>query len=384
MVTSHTCRAPAFTRRSFFAFAGGAAAGGFLGCLSMPPVKDGTYSVALLGDTHFDSTDPKFYHRDYTSSTSVARWKRHLAEHVRNADMWAERMPRLLAASAACARGRTAFVLQVGDLVQGDCNNRATHRRMIADMLALMDETYGADLPFVTVVGNHDIRGKGAAAVYDAMMPGVLARELNRPVEGTTFAFRYGPDAFLALDFNAPRPDFAVVERLLAETADARHTFVVSHGPVVPSGTSRWFLYGHPGQDAARRKLRALLAARNAILLAGHTHRIEYHDCLFPEGRLTQFVANSVWTKERPGPLEILEEGADAYGRRVGGVSRHAGSSRTQGLKELVEEYRPFMKGYLFANGVGHYRLNVSEERVAVDFYAGDACTPARTFVLRG
>ena len=70
-----------------------------------------TYSVSLLGDTHFDSVDPRFYHKDYTRSTSPSRFKAHCAEHVRNAEMWASRMPSLIRASAACRRPDTAFVM---------------------------------------------------------------------------------------------------------------------------------------------------------------------------------------------------------------------------------------------------------------------------------
>ena len=52
-------------------------------------------------------------------------------------------------------------------------------------------------------------------------------------------------------------------------------------------------------------------------------------------------------------------------------------------LLQLANEYRPFVKDYLFANAAGHYRLEVSDARVAVQFFSGDATSPARTFVLR-
>ena len=93
------------------------------------------YSVPVLGDIHFDSPDPKFYHANYTHSTSKKRYMTHLAEQVRNSEMWKERMPRLVRASAACVRKDAAFALQMGDFVQGDCGNAATHRRMLDDTL---------------------------------------------------------------------------------------------------------------------------------------------------------------------------------------------------------------------------------------------------------
>ena len=376
------------SRRSFLGIMAGAAGVGWLsGCRSLNPANDsGSYSVALLGDTHFDSTDTKKYHAEYLTDTSKARYELHLKEHVRNADMWADRMPRLLKASGACVQPDAAFALQMGDLVQGDCANPAIHKQMLADMISLAKSAYD-ELPFVTVVGNHDIRGTGALAAYDEMMPRVMAAELKRPVPGTTFAFRQGPDAYIVVDFNAPRPDVALLKRLLAESADARYVFVVSHGPAIPNCAGRWFLLGRPKYDAARREVRSLMAARNAIVLAGHTHCLEYYDCVFSEGRITQFVANSVWGSAESAKMVVHGEGAAAYGRRATTIKKRYGREIAEkeraGLVRLADEYRPFVKDYLFANAAGHYRLEVSDSRVAVQFFGGDATSPDRTFVLR-
>lgn len=373
------------SRRGFIRLAAGSAGANiFSGCWTAL-AANGVYSVSLLGDTHFDSTDIRHYHRDYTHSTTKARYELHLREHVRNAEMWADRLPRLIKASAACARADTAFVLQLGDLVQGDCGNPAVHRRMLDDAHALIKGAYGGRLPFVTVVGNHDIRGDvpedGALAAFDAWQPPLMAKELGVPVSDTTFAFRQGPDVFIMVDFNSPRPDFDTVKRLLAETADARHTFIVSHGPVIPNGASRWFLLGGKDRNAERRELLHLLAARNAIALSGHTHCLEFYDCVLPEGRVTQFVANSVWTKPELARATIIDQGAASYGARA--RAKKAKGDAKKGLLALVEEYRPFVKDYLFAHAAGHYRLEVSDAHVDAVFYGGDSRTPDRTFRLR-
>ena len=375
------------SRRSFLGLMAGTAGAGWLtGCRSLNPSKEGrSYSVSLLGDTHFDSTDTKKYHAEYLTDTTEIRYKLHLKEHVRNANMWADRMPRLLKASAACVRPDTAFALQMGDLVQGDCANPAIHKRMLADMLGIVKGAYG-NLPFVTVVGNHDIRGTGALEAYDEMMPPVMSAELKRPVAGTTFAFRQGPDAYIVVDFNAPRPDVALLKRLLAESADARYVFVVTHGPAIPSCAGRWFLLGGPEYDEARREIRSLMAARNVIVLAGHTHCLEYYDCVFPEGRITQLVTNSVWTKEEAAQIVVHGEGAAAYGMRATETKKRHGRAvpekDREELLKLADEYRPFVKDYLFANAAGHCRLDVSDAGVEAQFFGGDAQMPSRTFVL--
>ncbi len=370
------------TRRGFLGLALCTAGGA---CLSRPGASGAgeSYSVALLGDTHFDSTDTKYYHSEYLFSTSKTRYEAHLQEHVRNAEMWRERMPSLLRASAACVTDDTAFVLQLGDLVQGDCNTPVTHRRMLNDAFSLIKGTYGGKLPLVTVVGNHDIRGDfptdGTREAFDAWQPPMMEKELGQPVKETTFAFRQGPDVFIVVDFNAPRPDFARLKRLFAESEGARHTFLITHGPAIPSGASRWFLLGSKTRDAERRELLRLMASRNVIVLAGHTHRLEYYDCVLPEGRVTQLVASSVWTSPKLAVPAVHAHGASSYGERV----KRAKHNKKE-LRALVDEYRPFMRDYLFADAAGHFRLEVGPSRIAAVFYGGSSTVPTRTFILRG
>ena len=334
--------------------------------------KGRSYSVAVLGDIHFDSPDKSRYHADYTHSTTQKRYKAHLKEHVRNADMWKERMPGLVRASGACLRADAAFALQMGDFVQGDCGNAATHRRMLDDAFTFVKGAYGGRLPLVLVAGNHDIRGDiegdGAQETLEKWLPAKVAKEIGVSVPCTTYSFRQGPDVFIVVDFNDPNPDLARVKRLLSESADARYTFIVSHGPVIPNGKTRWFLLGKEERDAERRELRALLARRNAIALCGHTHVLELLDCAFPEGRITQLVFNSVWAKPELAKAEIVGEGVAAYPRVE---------------TDFVAEYRPFVKNYFLAAAAGHYRLEVSDAGVSAVFYGGDDRTPSRTFKLR-
>ncbi|MBP5511126.1 MAG: metallophosphoesterase [Kiritimatiellae bacterium] len=372
------------TRRDFLL--GGTMFGLTTGC-AVSAKRGLAYSVAVLGDIHFDSPDKKFYHADYTHSTTVKRYKAHCAEHVRNAEMWTARMPSLVRASAACLKDDTAFAFQMGDLVQGDCGKAATHRKMLDDAFGFLKKTYGGQLPIAVVTGNHDIRGDvkgdGARETMDDWMTRGVEQEFGVRETGGTFLLRHGPDVYLVVDFNEPSPDLALLKKLLAESEGARYTFIVSHGPVIPNGESMWFLYGRGEKTEERRELRALLARRNAIALSGHTHLLEYYDCAFPEGRITQFVFNSVWAKPEWAEAEFSADGAVDYGMFKGKGKRH-GVARSEELQRLVDEYKPFVRDALCVCTAGHYRLEVSDERVAVVFYNGDATKPIRTFMLRG
>ena len=125
----------------------------------------GEYSVAVLGDTHYDAEPESVYHSHYDESNKWAAIQH--GEFRRNGEMWRERCPRLLAASAELARAmKTDFVLQMGDIIQGDCDDPPTHARMLRDCMEMLRRPYPKGLPFLTVMGNHDFRGKGARKAY--------------------------------------------------------------------------------------------------------------------------------------------------------------------------------------------------------------------------
>lgn len=93
---------------------------------------------------------------------------------------------------------------------------------------------YG-DIPFLTVAGNHDVRrGRHRQGEFENYRRDICAwhsRELGRRIDDITFSFMQGPDLWIVADYN--RPDIELVERLLCENRDARHTVFCTHGAVL-------------------------------------------------------------------------------------------------------------------------------------------------------
>ena len=254
------------------------------------------YNVVILGDTHFDTEPASVYHSHYNEPVEwLNRVQR--AEFARNGEMWRDRCPRLLKRAACLVDDNTAMAFQMGDLIQGDCGNGPVHRKMLDDVMNRFKEEFGG-LPFVTVVGNHDIRGVDAKATYHDYMPGRMSEELGKKIEKTTFSFNIGDDAYIVLDFN--NPDNDEIEKLLAETAGARNTFVITHGPLFPMDEQncRWFFHGSAKHTEERRHFRAEFAKRNVICLCGHSHRTRLTDWCGDGGRIIQMEMNSVWSSE--------------------------------------------------------------------------------------
>ena len=350
----------------------------------------GSYTVPILGDTHFDETEWGTYHVGWTPRDARDAGGRR-SEFARDAAMWKERLPALLAAAGECARPTDAFLLQVGDLVQGDCATPEMQLRFYKDAVAACRRGFGS-LPFVTVPGNHDVRN-GGRPVYDSFFPALHSKELGRRIDSTNFAFRHGPDAWIFTDFI--KHDAESTFAALDAARDARHVFIVCHSPLTPTDGWGffWILFGKKEDTGLRREFRRRMMEMDAIVLCGHTHVIEVDEWRNSDGHMIQFTANSVWRTPDEAELHTITDDPASWGKlwveknASDRPEEHDGNYTNRTREEslaLMAEYAPGLVRYEKYRAAGHCRLNVSDKSVYVDFYGGAAHTPTRRFVLRG
>ena len=341
--------------------------------------SDKTYSVVLLGDTHYDTAPDCVYHSGY-SDPNPSREAAHRKEFVRNAEMWAERCPSLVRRASRLVREDTRLCLQMGDLIQGDTGSETDHLRFLRDAYCYLKASLGC-LPLVTVAGNHDLRAADdsfAVRAYSKFIKERLSPEIGKEIEKTCFSFMVGKDAYIVIDFTYP--DDAEIEKLFSETEGARYTFVIIHGPVFPyqsAKSNNWILHGKDGNDAMRLHLRELMAKRHAIVLCGHTHTTELLDWYGDGGRITQMTVNSVWHTPEAGEYKLVAEGAELYGK---------GSEKPdtpEKVKKLYAEYADGIRRFTFTRSAGSCLMTVSDKGVTVDFYAGASENASTRFVLR-
>ena len=329
------------------------------------------YSIVILGDTHYDTAPDSVYHEGY-SDPNPTRDANHRKEFVRNAEMWADKSPRLVKRAACLVDEGARMVFQTGDIIQGDTCGVDMHCRMLDDAFSYLKKEFGP-LPLVTVVGNHDIRGNSDAEAREAYlkyMPAKMSGELGQAVDGVNFSFRIEDDVYIVVDFN--KPDDEKVASLLKAADGARHTFVLIHGPVFPYDSQKYYKWYYHGKDKSpevRDRMRKMLAEREVIVLCGHTHTTEFMDWYGDGGRITQMTMNSVWRNDETGRYIVDAEGAEEYGKLCG--------------KDAFDEFRSGIRAYSHSVAAGSYKLNVNGESVTVDFYAGDSTRPSQRFVLR-
>lgn len=344
--------------------------------------SEGEYSIVILGDTHFDTEPASVYHSHYDEPVewlNRVQW----AEFARNGEMWRERCPRMVKRATRLVGKDTRMVFQMGDLIQGDCGNGEVHRKMLDDVMNYFKGEFHG-LPFITVEGNHDIRGIDAEDIYHRYMPERMSRELGKEITKTTFSFTIGPDAFIVIDFD--HTDDEEIDRLLDDTVGARYTFVIVHGALFPMDDPdcRWIFHGGDSEKetAARRYFRRRFAERNVICLCGHTHTTEFYDWYGDGGRITQMTLNSVWANDGLGEYVVNAEGPEQYGELRKAGKKDDGSN-AKNEDALFAEYRPGLKVWSHSYAAGSYRMNVSRKGVTIDFYAGDSEEVSHRFVLR-
>lgn len=377
------------TRRDFlFAAAAGASAGmpWLSGCRALRPSFGASrYSVAILGDTHYDAEPESVYHSHYDESNRWAKVQH--AEFVRNGEMWRERCPRMLAASAELARGaETSFVLQLGDIIQGDCDDAPTHRRMLDDCIRMLRAPYPEGIPFLTVMGNHDFRGKDARKAYLDFAGPFMSDEVEK-LSGTrpgsvaypVFSFRLGADLWVFCDFETK--DLEAICDAIESDPGARHVFLVTHGPFTTFAktASRWRLGGSKACEAMRPRLYETLSRRRAVVLSGHTHTTNFYRHENRFGGFSEFTVNSVWCRpELATDSPIHDRPADYLAEAERKTGGNAEDRRAE-----IGFFALGLAEYFYSNGAGHYRMDVSDDAVTMAFYPGDALEPARRFALK-
>ena len=155
------------------------------------------YRLTVLGDIHFDG---KAYHIADPDPESMHGAK----ERNRNIAMWENgSSDALLAAASQQSCKDTPFVIQLGDLTQGDCDNAELQDKAFYDAVARLKQHFPGRKT-LSLVGNHDVRGLAdAPESADRVFVPLMKAELGVPVEmdGTNYALRYGKDLYIFYDY---------------------------------------------------------------------------------------------------------------------------------------------------------------------------------------
>jgi hypothetical protein len=330
------------------------------------------YTVMLLGDTHFD--DGKYH------LAPLKGWR--LNGQKRCLEMWERRSPELLAAAGKrAAAERVVLAVQLGDLVNGECDNPELLNKLFLAGFSEIKK-YFPGMPLTAVKGNHDIRTVEKFrnnAPIDAALKKIVSAELGRELEvGSCYSFRRGDDLFIVADgFITAGEIVAFVRTTLEKNPSTRYVFFLTHMPLIPASVKYpfWLLPGHV-------EVMEMLEKRNAVVIAAHTHVASYAVRHTAGGELPQLVVTSMGSEWDPG--KIIPPKFDSW-ESFSKASRARAVPRDRynpaEMWDPLEKRGVYTFRQLFGNS-GFAVLDVDDDRVEVRYYTDDSGTPSETLRL--
>jgi len=330
------------------------------------PSPDAKYQVTVIGDVHFDALD--FHTGDAPISAGRAR------ERERNLAMWKEASKKLLSTAGKQTNGKSAFVIQLGDICQGDADTPELQEKLLGTAFSTV-KRYFPSLPLVVVKGNHDVRllrsQNGNPPYQKAMLP-LIAKELHaKHLEDGNYAFRNGRDLFIAVDgFVGAEKVTEFVRKMLDKHKDTRHVVLLTHLPLLPVATGNPF-WRLPAAD----EIAAMLESRNALVLAAHTHTYSLVERKSPRGRIVQLVTTSMGNAWSNG--HALEPSMDwkQYVEAASAAQASKGEKQLNDFKLILGNGD--FSGTIFKQKSGFTVLNFDDKSIQIRIFTDDSGTPA-------
>ncbi len=334
------------------------------------------FSFLLLGDLHYD----KLEHHDLAW---VRQEKPNDVGQIENySRITRDLTPRLLATVRdtiadlnRSAQTRVAFVLQVGDLVEGLCGNEALSVQQNREALGFVrDARLGA--PFLFTKGNHDITGPGAVTAFGEVFHPFLNNQARTVSPGTDavtsgrYTVTAGNAQFVFFDAYEAGVSLDWFEAVAARRT-AENLFVVVHPPVVPYGArSTWHVFSSAREMARRDRFLALLGDQQAIVLGGHIHRYNRLVRAAGRGRFSQFALSSIVSAPEVKPkTELLS--SDRYTPDQISVEPAFSPANADERRAVYTAEQAFVSRFEYADLPGYAVVTVDGSRVTARMYSG-------------
>ena len=300
-----------------------------------------SYQVLWLGDLHYD--EQVFHDQKKFKYT-----ERQLKNFRHYSKIWEIYTPPMLKVAKGDFLKNSQFVIQTGDLIQGDSSSAEEKEAHVKKGIEVVCKDI--KVPFYHVRGNHDARGEGGLDGYKKAIFPFINKQLNQEVNSLNYKVVYGKDLYLFID--CIQLDNAWLEKNLADSAKYRWTFVVAHYPLVPPVTTTRWKFGNSAKNA--KKLLDLFLEHNVILICGDAHEFEVVQYEKNGKKFTQLMANSVmpmkWKDKKYSKQDIVKKLSER-------------DKNAHLIKEYAVSYRAW-------DGAGFATLKIDDNRVTVNFYA--------------
>ena len=330
------------------------------------------YKLTVLGDLHYDA--PEFHIAEPGSENQKRERKRNLSQ-------WQGKSQELLTAAAKQTGKDSEFIIQLGDITQGDCDNAEIQGVAFRGVYATLRSHFPGKKIF-SLNGNHDVRGMNDARdASDKHFVPLLKKELGNNVEmdGTNYAVKYGKDLYIFYDYTK-RSSGAFVKKMISDNSDARHIFFLTHLPLFPCSG------GNPGWIVKEfEELVPLFAKHNVIVLCAHTHMYGYIVYKNKDGIVPQLTVNSMGINWAPGKkLEQKLSSYDEWKKRI-----HPIYYKREDAVKLMSNISKFKNSDFItysrytATPSGFVSLEITDTKVTARLFTDDSGKAVKTVTLK-
>jgi UDP-2,3-diacylglucosamine pyrophosphatase LpxH len=333
------------------------------------------FSFVLLGDLHFD----KLSHHDLAW---LEQDKPDDLRQVREySTLTSDILPKLFSTVRDTITDlnrdlatRVAFVLQVGDVVEGLCGNEKLATQQNTEAVEFVTRAR-LGVPFVFAKGNHDITGAGAPEAFKSIFHPFLTEQAagfngGAKLTSARYALEHGEALFCFFDAY-DKESLPWLEATLAKRT-ARHCFVVVHPPVVPYGArATWHVFSVQRESAQRDRLIELLGKHNAFVLGGHIHKYNLLVRATPRGgRFLQLGVSSVIRALELKPEHVLS-GVASYNPDQVKVEPNFSPTTEKERRAVYDLEAPLVKQFEYADLPGYAVVTVNGPRITANIFGG-------------
>ncbi len=267
-----------------------------------------------------------------------------------------------------------AFVLHVGDLVEGLCGSEELATRQNGEAVEFV-QAANLGAPFLFTKGNHDVTGPGAVGAFGRVLHPFLTGEARKlapdfaGLQNACYTVESGSAQFVFFDAY-DKESLAWFEAVVARRS-AQHFFVVIHPPVVPYGArATWHVFSSDRDKAKREKLLELLARQQSFVLGGHIHKFNTLVRTAGRGRFAQLAISSVINASDVKPKDLLSGVKSYNGDQIRVEPNHSPGTEKE-RRAVYEVERPFVKAFEYADLPGYAVVTVNGRRVEAKIYSG-------------
>ena len=315
-----------------------------------------SYSFLFVSDTHF-GTEKSYY----TGPEKTLRSRKSPDRADKAMPVYEQLFSRMAKEAGA------KFLVHAGDMIEGYTTGEGAHREELTNAIAFMKKYL--EMPFLLVKGNHDAVGLGGEEAYRDVMLKEIGRNAGSELAEANYAFRYGGDLFVCIDYSTDWLKF-LKKTLEKQETPPRYTFLVLHLNVMPFVGKKMI--------AATE----LLSRHNGIILCGHHHR---NMLLRYRKGGHEVVQLSVASIIQPTAEQNRVRGIDDDLAKFEQGFRKKNLKKAEAAKRFDRFWAPGLTEYrCTAGGPGYMRIDVSDAGVRAVLHPAVADDEPVVFTLKG